>query len=69
MILEVTTAWWDVVTFYSMRLLLAPVIETAILLDRMLFVYEQGYTPALVPIFDPELSPRNHVLVAVKKVK
>ena len=26
--------WWEVVTFYSLRLAMAPVIETVILLDR-----------------------------------
>ena len=26
--------WWEVVTFYSLRLAMAPVIEAVILLDR-----------------------------------
>ena len=59
--------WWNVVTFYSLRLVLAPVIETVVLLDRVLSLQERGFGAALIPIFDPELSPRNHVLLAVKE--
>lgn len=59
--------WWKVVVFYSLRLLFAPIIETVILLDRCLYLLEHGFESCLVPIFDPELSPRNHVLVSMKK--
>lgn len=58
--------WKKVVIFYTIRLSLAPVVETLILLDRMLFLYEKGFTCNLVPIFDPELSPRNFVLLSKK---
>ena len=58
--------WWHVVIYYSLRLLFAPLIETAILLDRCLFLLEHGHDSYLIPIFDPVLSPRNHVLVSVK---
>lgn len=34
--------WKRVVVFYSLRLLLAPVIETVIQLDRLLYLSEQG---------------------------
>lgn len=34
--------WWKVVSFYSLRLLLANVIETAIVLDRLLYLRENG---------------------------
>ena len=60
--------WWKVVVYYSLRLLFAPIIETVILLDRCLYLLEQGHESCLVPIFDPELSPRNHVLLSKKKV-
>jgi len=66
LICDLTSQWWNIVVFYSLRLLLAPLIETVVLLDRMLSVQERGFRTALIPIFDPELSPRNHVLVAVK---
>ncbi|KAL5004892.1 hypothetical protein ScPMuIL_018348 [Solemya velum] len=59
--------WKNVVAFYVMRLCLAPVVEALILLDRMLFLFENGIPGALVPIFDPVLSPRNFVLLAMKR--
>ncbi|XP_030108430.1 methyltransferase-like protein 25B isoform X2 [Mus musculus] len=55
-----------VVAFFSLALLLAPLVETLILLDRMLYLQEQGFYAELLPIFSPELSPRNLVLVATK---
>jgi hypothetical protein len=58
--------WWKVVVYYSLRLIFAPIIETAILLDRCLYLQEQGHMCCLVPIFDPLLSPRNHVLLSIK---
>lgn len=59
--------WWKVVLFYSFRLSFAPLIETVILLDRLVFLHEQGLKKvALLPIFDPIKSPRNHVLLSMK---
>ncbi|XP_023569412.1 protein RRNAD1 isoform X2 [Octodon degus] len=55
-----------VVAFFSLALLLAPLVETLILLDRLLYLQEQGFHAELLPIFNPELSPRNLVLVATK---
>ncbi|XP_045156232.2 methyltransferase-like protein 25B [Mercenaria mercenaria] len=63
---RMTEKWKDVVAFYTIRLALAPVVETLVLLDRMMFLYEKGYTSALVPVFDPGLSPRNFVLLSWK---
>lgn len=34
--------WQRVVIFYSIRLMLAPVIETVVQLDRLLYLKEQG---------------------------
>ncbi|KAK3098386.1 hypothetical protein FSP39_019000 [Pinctada imbricata] len=59
--------WKDVVAFYTLRLSLAPVVETLILLDRMLYLWENGLSSTLVPIFDPKISPRNFALLACKK--
>ncbi|KAJ8398421.1 hypothetical protein AAFF_G00426760 [Aldrovandia affinis] len=55
-----------VVVYFSLALLLAPVVETLVLLDRMLFLQEKGLQSQLVPLFEPAFSPRNLVLVAVK---
>jgi len=58
--------WWEVVTFYTLRLALAPIIETVILLDRSLFLYEKKIDNLIFPLFDPKMSPRNQVILAVK---
>lgn len=57
----------QVVAYFSLSLLLAPVVETLVLLDRMLFLQEQGIQSQLVALFDPAFSPRNLVLVATKQ--
>ncbi|XP_074540339.1 methyltransferase-like protein 25B [Halichoeres trimaculatus] len=55
-----------VVVYFSLSLLLAPVVETLVLLDRMIYLQENGVDSHLVPLFDPNFSPRNFVLVALK---
>ncbi|NWI33776.1 RRNAD protein, partial [Sula dactylatra] len=55
-----------VVAFFSLTQLLAPLVETLILLDRLLYLREQGFHCALVPLFNPRFSPRNLVLVAAR---
>ncbi|XP_070622756.1 methyltransferase-like protein 25B isoform X2 [Erythrolamprus reginae] len=57
-----------VVVFVSLALLLAPLVETLILLDRMIYLQEQGFPCELVPLFNPALSARNLVLVSAKEV-
>uniref|UniRef100_A0A674K5U6 Methyltransferase like 25B n=1 Tax=Terrapene triunguis TaxID=2587831 RepID=A0A674K5U6_9SAUR len=56
----------NVVAFFSLALLLAPLVETLILLDRMIYLQEQGFQCQLIPLFNPSFSPRNLVLVAAK---
>lgn len=55
--------------YWSLRAALGPVLETIILLDRLLFLQEQGsiVEAVMLPIFDPVLSPRNVALIAKKK--
>uniref|UniRef100_A0A672FQP0 Methyltransferase domain-containing protein n=1 Tax=Salarias fasciatus TaxID=181472 RepID=A0A672FQP0_SALFA len=55
-----------VVVYFSLSLLLAPVVESLVLLDRMIYLQESGVDSQLVPLFDPDFSPRNFVLVALK---
>ncbi|CAH0552937.1 unnamed protein product [Brassicogethes aeneus] len=53
--------------FYLIRCLLAPVIENLILLDRILFLHENGYENSfLVQLFDPVISPRCYSIIAFK---
>ncbi|KAG8450024.1 hypothetical protein GDO86_016636 [Hymenochirus boettgeri] len=56
----------NVVVFFTLSLLLAPLVETLILLDRMIFLHEHGFSSDLIPLFKPQFSPRNLVLVAAK---
>lgn len=54
--------------YWSLRAALGPVLETCILLDRLLFLQEQGgcLEAMMLPIFDPNLSPRNVAIIARK---
>ncbi|XP_037439378.1 protein RRNAD1-like isoform X1 [Triticum dicoccoides] len=54
--------------FWCLRAALGPLVETYILLDRLLFLQEQGSAveASLFPLFDPAMSPRNMALVAWK---
>ncbi|XP_005097520.1 protein RRNAD1 [Aplysia californica] len=63
---SMASKWMPVVGFYTLRLSLAPAVETLLLLDRMLFLFEKGIPSVLVPIFDSSISPRNFALLAVK---
>lgn len=56
--------------FYLLRMTFAPVLESIILLDRLLYLKEMGHNQSyLMPIFDPVVSPRHFALVAIKKEK
>ncbi|TVU49122.1 hypothetical protein EJB05_00414, partial [Eragrostis curvula] len=54
--------------FWCLRAALGPVVETYILLDRLLFLQEEGnpVEAFLFPIFDPTMSPRNMAIIAWK---
>ncbi|KAI3456718.1 hypothetical protein Pfo_013381 [Paulownia fortunei] len=55
--------------YWTLRAALGPVLETVLLLDRLLFLQEQGNVlnlAVMLPLFDPVLSPRNVALIAEK---
>lgn len=53
--------------FYLLRMCFAQVIESLILLDRLLYLKELGYTGShLVAVFDAVISPRRFGIIAVK---
>lgn len=58
--------WKEVVIFYTLRLFLAPLLESILLHDRMLWILESDDENRciLLPTFDPSKSPRNHVMIA-----
>ncbi|XP_065861711.1 uncharacterized protein [Euphorbia lathyris] len=55
--------------FWSIRAAFGPLLETLILLDRLLFLQEQGCSieTTMLPIFDPVLSPRNVAIIAKRR--
>ncbi|KAL1774762.1 methyltransferase 25 isoform X1 [Sigmodon hispidus] len=55
--------------FNMLKVVLAPCIETLILLDRLCYLKEQEDVvwSALVKVFDPVQSPRCYALIALKK--
>ncbi|KAI3986106.1 hypothetical protein MKX01_036415 [Papaver californicum] len=54
--------------YWSLRAALGPVVETLLLLDRLMFLQECGNTveTIMLPLFDPALSPRNVAIIARK---
>ncbi|KAF6135177.1 hypothetical protein GIB67_035248 [Kingdonia uniflora] len=54
--------------YWSLRAALGPLVETLLLLDRLLFLQEQGSSVEafILPLFDPILSPRNVAIIAWK---
>jgi len=68
-IMEMLKDWYKVVLLYSLKLMIAPVIETAILIDRCVFLKEScaaNATVEVLPIFDAAKSPRNFAIIATK---
>jgi hypothetical protein len=42
-------------------------VEHIALLDRCIYLEELGYSSYLIPLFDPNISPRNVALIATKE--
>ncbi|XP_077261641.1 methyltransferase-like protein 25B isoform X2 [Temnothorax americanus] len=61
--------WRQIVIFGALRTMLAPLVETVVLLDRFLYLSENDLFPVSKPIFDPRLSPRNFLLFSMKNVE
>ncbi|CAH1280917.1 unnamed protein product [Diabrotica balteata] len=58
---------YELYIFYLIRNMLSPIIESIILMDRLLYLYELGIEQAyLAQVFDPVVSPRCYGLVAIK---
>jgi len=64
---------WQLAAFYSLRRLLGPVVETVVLLDRLLFLLEapdttnSNWDSSLLRFFDPSMSPRCWGLLALRR--
>ncbi|XP_065221546.1 probable methyltransferase-like protein 25 [Planococcus citri] len=64
---EQNTLHWDrLKIFFILKSALSPVIESIILLDRLLYLFENNISNAfVVRLFDPDVSPRCHAIVAL----
>ncbi|EDW60587.1 probable methyltransferase-like protein 25 [Drosophila virilis] len=59
--------WHYLSLFYLLRMSFAPVLESVILLDRLLYLKELGYEHSfLIDLFDAVISPRHYAIVAFK---
>uniref|UniRef100_H2ZEG7 Methyltransferase domain-containing protein n=1 Tax=Ciona savignyi TaxID=51511 RepID=H2ZEG7_CIOSA len=58
--------WQQVVTYYTISVMVASVVEMIILLDRMLFLEENNFECELSATFEPTLSPRCFSITAHK---
>lgn len=65
--------WKEMLIFYLFRMSFAPVIEAAILLDKVMYLLESEETQRiqvnLVKLFDPVVSPRCFLIQANKEIK
>lgn len=53
--------------FYLIRLLFAPIIESIIILDRLLYLLENNcHNSYIVKLFDPVISPRCYGIISLK---
>ena len=57
--------------YLQLKLIISPIVEYIILLDRLIYLYEHqktssdlAYKHYLVRIFDPAKSPRCHALIS-----
>ena len=54
--------------FYLLRMSFSPVLESLILLDRLLYLHENGHEQSyLLSVFDAVISPRHFGIVSVKR--
>ncbi|KAK9889473.1 hypothetical protein WA026_004748 [Henosepilachna vigintioctopunctata] len=66
---ECLEQWKSVVIFYSFRLFFAPLIESLILYDRLLFLQEKGNHVDVIAGFESRISPRMHILQGQKIIE
>jgi len=60
--------------FLQLKIILGPIVEYIILLDRLIYLYEfeaknslENVEHYLIKIFDPTISPRCHAMVSFFK--
>ncbi|EPB80518.1 hypothetical protein ANCCEY_00415 [Ancylostoma ceylanicum] len=65
-IASVDSEWRRFLVVHCLRLILAPIVEQIIIKDRVQYLEECGHSVAVVPLFDPKISPRNFAIIAMK---
>ncbi|RCN29523.1 hypothetical protein ANCCAN_24715 [Ancylostoma caninum] len=63
---SVDIEWQRFLVVHCLRLLFAPIVEQIIIKDRVQYLEECGHSVAVVPLFDPRISPRNFAIIAMK---
>ncbi|KHJ99476.1 hypothetical protein OESDEN_00512 [Oesophagostomum dentatum] len=63
---SVDKEWRRLLVVHCLRLLLAPFVEQLIIRDRVQYLEEHGHSAAVVPLFNPRISPRNFAIIAMK---
>lgn len=64
---EFEPKWERMKLYYVLRLFFAPIIETLIMLDRLLYLNEnQLENSYIVKLFDPVISPRCYGIISIK---
>nr|CAB3265791.1 protein RRNAD1-like [Phallusia mammillata] len=58
--------WVHVVIYFCLCLMVAPTVESIILLDRMIYLKEHGLNCEIKSLFEPKLSPRCFAIIASK---
>ena len=57
----------EIFVFYQLRMLLSRVIESVLIIDRILYLKENDVACEVVKLFDPTISPRAYAIIAEKK--
>ncbi|XP_065667277.1 probable methyltransferase-like protein 25 isoform X6 [Hydra vulgaris] len=59
--------WEGMEEYHMVRMQLAPSIEKLILLDRLLYLIEKGFTKSgIVRLFSPVISPRCYAIISLR---
>lgn len=58
----------EIASFWTLRWILAPIIESLIITDKILYLYENNCTVKLIKLFDQTISPRSFVIISYKQI-
>ena len=64
--LDTSVRFKEYLAFVTLRRCVAEALELLLVIDRWLFLYETSKASVVLPLFNPAVSPRCYVFVAVK---